>query len=192
LRRDRHDAPGGWAGCRREWLGGYYGYAGLNRTGYDNPYGVYPEATNYGGYPAGGYSGGGYSSATGASASYQMSGRGHGSGAQEPSRKSIPKGLAGLFEGEGTLDWPLGLRILPPAADTEALRQEIETFLRASLKGLGGGNAPAIALREARRDIARLRHLLDRHADELPVAPDTVTEARRYLRRLELFAVGLE
>jgi hypothetical protein len=192
FRHDRQDWPRGWAGHRKEWLGRYYSYAGLNRTGYDNPYGGNPGANIYGGYPAGGYSGGAYSSAAGASASYQTSGRGDGSGAQESSRKSTPKGLAGLFEGKGTLDWPLGLRILPPAAETEALRQEIETFLRANLKGLGSGNAPASALREARRDIARLQRLLDRHADELPVASYTVTEARRYLRRLELFAGGLE
>jgi hypothetical protein len=115
-----------------------------------------------------------------------------GSRASESSQNTPRKGLAGLFSGEGTLDWPLGLRILPPVEETEALRQEVETFLRAALKGLGSGKAPASALNEARRDIARLQRLLARRADQLPVSDHAVTEARRYLRRLQLFAAGLE
>jgi hypothetical protein len=100
--------------------------------------------------------------------------------------------LAGLFDGEGALDWPLGLRILPPSEETAALRQEVEVFLRAALKGLGSGKAPAGALKEARRSLARLQRLLDRGADRLPGSRHTLTQARRYLRRLQRFTAGLE
>jgi hypothetical protein len=86
----------------------------------------------------------------------------------------------------------LGLRILPPAEETRALRQEVEIFLRAALKGLGSDKAAASALKEAQRDIARLQRLLARNADRLPGSDYTVTEARRYLRRLQVFANGLE
>jgi hypothetical protein len=158
---------------------------------YGNPRSGYPR-TSDGDSAASGYSGGGSSPASGGSVSQQTSGQSSGYDAAGSSLRSTRKGLAGLFAGEGTLDWPLGLRILPPAEETEALRQEIETFLRASLKGLGSGKAPASALNEARRDIARLQRLLARHADRLPVSAYTVKEARRYLRRLELFAKGLE
>jgi hypothetical protein len=176
-----------------EGLGGYYGYAGGTSPGYNNPYAGYPKSsTSGGGYPAGGYSGGAYPSASGESANYSTSGNADGNDEPQPSLRTTPKGLAGLFVGDGTLDWPLGLRILPPAEETQVLRKEIETFLRAALKGLGSGKAPASALKEARLDIARFQRLLTRHADRLPVSGYTVTEAKRYLRRLQLFAKGLE
>jgi hypothetical protein len=159
---------------------------------YANPYPAYPLLSSYGGnYPAGGYFGG-YPAASGQSASDPASAQTDDNDAQRPSLRSTPKGLAGLFEGDGTLDWPLSLRILPPAEETQALRQEVETFLRAALKGLGSGKAPAAALHEAQRDIARLQRLLADHADQLPVPPYTVTQARRFLRHLEVFAQGLQ
>jgi hypothetical protein len=140
----------------------------------------------------GGYSGGGSPSPSRQSASSATSGQADEDDAPKKSRRGTPKGLAGLFDGEGALDWPLGLRILPPAEETAALRREVEVFLRAALKGLGSGNATATALKEARRSIARLQRLLERRVDWLPGSRHTVTQARRYLRRLQRFAEGLE
>jgi hypothetical protein len=167
----------------RDRRGGSKDSAGATEAGYGN---------SNAGYSMPRTSGGGSSSGSGKTASYQTSGGAEGSDVQVPSPRGTRKGLAGLFDGDGALDWPLGLRILPPAEETAALRQEVETFLRAALKGLGSGNAPASALKEARRDIARLQGLLHRYADRLPGSRHTVREARRYLRRLELFAKGLK
>jgi hypothetical protein len=180
-------------------LGGYYGYAGGNWGVFQNPYGGSAMTASSGGSsPGGGYSGGGSSAVSGESASYAgqavaypTSGLADGSVAQAPSL-TTRKGLASLFDGESNLDWPLGLRILPPAEETAALRQEVENFFRASQEGRGRGKAPAVALNEAGLAVARLQRLLARHADQLPVSPYTIAEAKRYLRRLKRFAMGLE
>jgi hypothetical protein len=192
LKQARHEARKTSAERRTTALDGDPAYAGPTWTFYDNPYADYAAPTTSGeGYPAAAYPGG-YPSASESPDSYPMYGRANAYDAPESPRGSTGKGLAGLFEGDGTLDWPLGLRILPPALETEALRREVETFLRAALKGLGTGKAPASALNEARLDIGRLQYLLAQHADQLPVSSYTVTEAAHYLRRLQLFAKGLE
>jgi hypothetical protein len=107
------------------------------------------------------------------------------------SRRSDREGPADIFNDEGEVNWPLGLRILPPVAEIEPLRRDIETYLQVAMEQEDSGKDNGNMVNEAERAITRLQRLLVRRADRLPTSGRTVTEAKRFLRRLKSFAQSL-
>jgi hypothetical protein len=159
-------------------LAGYYGYARANWGAFQNPYGGSAMTASSGG----GGSGGGGSGGGGEGGAYPASGSAAAAPAtyvaDGPSLRSNKVGYAGTFDEDGKMEWPLALRILPPAEETAALRGEIENSMR------GGGKAS----NEACLAIARLQRLLARNADRLPVSSESVAQAKRFLRNLNAAA----
>ena len=107
-----------------------------------------------------------------------------------PAHKGIDR-LAGLTKADGSLDWPLGLRVLPPAAETEALRQKITTEVLDALDRVEEGKAPRAAVQQASQDIDRLQRILNERAQDVPLTDQAVTDASRFLRNLKNRIKGL-
>jgi len=92
-------------------------------------------------------------------------------------------GKSGNLNGLGKLDWPLGLRILPPNSETKGLRQEVDTLYQVALLQASRGQVQPRLVGRAKQDIEELRRMLDKKAPDMPVSDFTITEARRFLRR---------
>jgi hypothetical protein len=86
---------------------------------------------------------------------------------------------------EAALDWPLALRILPPAADTQALRQQIDARLAEARRQVAAGRLDPSLVPALDRDVNRLSRLLREQADVLPASRQAVAEADRFLSRLK-------
>jgi hypothetical protein len=84
---------------------------------------------------------------------------------------------------EGRLDWPLGLRILPPSAETAALRQQIEALLQAAASQSVAGHVRSGTLVKAALAVDRLHRLLRRERAAI-TSTYTYLEADRFLTRL--------
>ncbi len=91
--------------------------------------------------------------------------------------------LTGIVNARGQVDWPLGLQILPPAAETKELRQRAEGLFLAAVQQAGHGRAQPQAVDEASQALSRLRERLRRQRDEM--AEGTYNTAVAFLRRLE-------
>ncbi len=84
------------------------------------------------------------------------------------------------------LDWPLGLRILPPDLETKPLRRELDTLLRTARgQASSTGRVQPRLISKAERDIKKLRKLLDERGPTLPVSDYAITEAKHFLTRLK-------
>jgi hypothetical protein len=147
-------------------------------------------AMSYGGGYGGGSYGGGYgaapmanydASSSGAGSSpYALrtsAGYGQGQGAGGP--------LAGLLNDEGKLDWPLALRILPPGPQVSQLRQQIDARAGELQREAATGQTNPGLARELSHDVDTLRSLLADRAESLPVSQQALTEARRFLHKLQ-------
>jgi hypothetical protein len=84
------------------------------------------------------------------------------------------------FEG-GKPAWPLGLRILAPAAETDALRRQVDALMGLTT-AQPDGRLPSDAVQEASRALARLRTLLA--AQQEGMAAATYEQADRFLKKL--------
>jgi hypothetical protein len=93
--------------------------------------------------------------------------------------------------GQKGIEWPLGLRILPPGAETQALRGEVETFIKLALLQERSGKVNRKLVSKVERDLKKLRRFLDENVDRLDVPPETIREAKRFLRRLRDFVEAL-
>jgi hypothetical protein len=100
---------------------------------------------------------------------------------EAPSHKGLDR-LAGLTRADGNLDWPLGLRVLPPAAETDHLRKQIATEILGLVDRAAEGKADPAAVRQASGDIQHLKRLLNERALDVPLTEHALTEARRFLR----------
>jgi hypothetical protein len=95
------------------------------------------------------------------------------------------EGFRDLMNEDGTLKWPLGLSVLPPVLETQPLRDEIEAEVEAALSRVAEGRPVASSVRQANRDIERLRELLVERAVRVPLTEQAVTDAKGFLRRLQ-------
>jgi hypothetical protein len=92
--------------------------------------------------------------------------------------------------GEKGIDWPLGLRILPSEEGTN-LRSEVETFVKMAVYQETSGHVNSKLVSKVKRDLTKLRRLLNEQADRLPVSPYTITESKRFLKRLKSLVEAL-
>jgi hypothetical protein len=106
-------------------------------------------------------------------------------------RSGFRQNLEGMLKNKRSLDWPLGLRILPPSMETGPIRREVEFLFQRILKEADSGQSYSGLVKQAKRDIARLRKVLGKQAATLPVTRYTITEARRFLNHLELLLEAL-
>jgi hypothetical protein len=109
---------------------------------------------------------------------------------QSPSQKGLER-LAGLTQADGSLDWPLGLRVLPPASETDPLRRKISTAVVSTVDRAEDGKVPRSSVQQVNRDIDRLEALLNERAADVPLTDEALGDARRYLRRLKERINGL-
>jgi hypothetical protein len=157
---------------------GSFPYGGYMMGGYGMMSGYGGYGGGYGGY-GGGYGGGGY---------------GGGGGGGAPASPTVvlvttpaPQGqepinyfdALGLPNRDGHLDWPLGLRVLPPGPQTREIRQHIEELLQQGAQG------NAQAAEETGKALGKLRQYLAAAADNGKLAPNTIDEARQFLGRLD-------
>jgi hypothetical protein len=91
----------------------------------------------------------------------------------------------GLPQEGGRLSWPLGLRILAPGPDTQALRQQIDALLQmAAAQQAAGGKVSPSTLQELNAAADRLQALLARAADRRVLPEAVQSEADQFLRKL--------
>ena len=86
---------------------------------------------------------------------------------------------------EAALDWPLALRILPPASDTKALRQDIDARLAQAQRQAAAGRLAPSLVQALDRDVGRLARMLREKADVLPVSRPAIADAESFLARLK-------
>jgi hypothetical protein len=170
-----------WAGYGSMYAGSglYGGYGAMMAPAY---MGSYP-------YP---YSVGAAYSNPFASYGYGNSSQGYGSGATADQPKQQDKRASfNLFDALGVpndgsrLTWPLGLRILPPATESQTRLRQIDALVQLMAKqATAGGQVSANTLQEARRAAEQLHALLRDRKDALTSA-NTFNEADRFLTQLE-------
>jgi hypothetical protein len=78
--------------------------------------------------------------------------------------------------------WPLGLRILAPAAETDRLRRQVDALVRLAA-AQPQGRLPSDAVPEANRALARLRTLLANQQEGMAAA--TYEHADSFLKKLK-------
>jgi hypothetical protein len=186
-------------------------YAGMGMTSpylsgsggaMSNPYALNPyggaaggSGGGYGGGSGGGYGGGSGSGSGGGGSSYGSGyGSGYGgsgeltaptSGNDTASAEVSPLDLFGIPREGNRMSWPLGLRILPPAVQAEALRKQLEVLVRlAAMQVGGGGEVNAGTLEAATEATAQLRDLL-RKGGSAAMAEQTYRDARQFLDRVD-------
>ena len=103
---------------------------------------------------------------------------------QAPAHRGLDR-LAGLTNAEGKLAWPLGLRVLPPAAETDPLRDKISTEVLETLDRAEDGKASRASVQQVARDINHFEALLNERAGDVPLTDQAVSDARRFLRNLK-------
>jgi hypothetical protein len=162
--------------------------------GMSNPYSAYGSGSGGGG---GGYGGGG-------GGGYGGGGQGnYGGGSQQtvPASYTIkpptPAGAdlsvfsaLGLPSEHGRLTWPLGLRVLAPAAESQKLRDQIESLLPVMASQAPGGQGQSGTAAEATRAVSDLRKLL-RNGGGAAMASFTLDEAEHFLDKLGRVLKGL-
>jgi hypothetical protein len=111
--------------------------------------------------------------------------------ASEARRSAARDGFHDLLKNDGSLDWPLALRVLPPALETRKLREQIQAEVLGALDRKDEGKSRAAFVEEASRGIDRLGRLLNQRADEVPLTDAAVTEGRRFLHSLKTRLQGL-
>jgi hypothetical protein len=140
-------------------------------------------------YTSGGY-GGGYGSMMGY-------GGGGGGGAPSPQPQLVvspppqkaeePANLfdaVGLPSTDGHLNWPLGLRALPPGPETQELRRQVEALLQLAMAERSAGETDTRTAQEANRAVRKLRDLLSTRGIDT-MASQTVAEASGFLNKID-------
>src|SRR5262249_51025835 len=88
----------------------------------------------------------------------------------------------GISNKNGQLDWPLAFRLFPPGEDRNAMTHAESVLQLALLQG-AGGKAAATILKEATRDVHKLRRWLREH--QVDMAEATYQAGSAYLGRVE-------
>jgi hypothetical protein len=93
-------------------------------------------------------------------------------------------GNQGLVKENAKIQWPVGLRSLPPQAQTREMRDQIDTLMsQCKRQAASGQEVDAGALQEISRTIERLRQMLKGQIDNLSFGD--YTAARRFLGELD-------
>ena len=183
----------------------YAGFASLGRAGLNpysrytpNPYG---SMTNPYTSMTSGYGGAGYGLGYGGSG-YGGSGQGYGNGSAKDGTTSsgyaaasytAPRqaGTAGGIDVFGlphetdTLSWPLGLRILAPAAKSQELRQEVDAQVQLAAAQAATGQVRSGTVEAATNATSQLRDLLRKKGGSAGMAEQTVRDAEHFLDRID-------
>jgi hypothetical protein len=137
----------------------------INSSGYPNT-----SASNYGAGTAGSNSSGAQTAAL-----YTAPSTGNAKSAA----------FQGFMNANGSLDWPLALRILPPSLETTPHRARIDSLIQQVQTEAGKGKVDSALLKEANSELSQLRERLADKADFLPVSQQATTDARQFVRRLQ-------
>ena len=133
---------------------GLFANTGWGSGGASNGGGSTGSGYGGGGYGGGGYGGGGSTSQP-SSSGYGSSSGGYGSSSTPFNPYAIPASTAGqeassplinalgLPVAGGRVSWPLGLRVLTPAAKTEALRRQLDGLVQLAASSSNGQADPA-------------------------------------------------
>jgi hypothetical protein len=172
----------------------YMGY-GMGYGGYSPmPYAMsYGRSSGYGGSPSMGYSSPGISGgAVTQPSSYPSSTLrtvpGYG---DETDRMPPAAGKAGVLavllnEGNGQLDWPQALRILPPALEAAKIREDIDGLVRQAVADTEATGKPdAGVVKRLKQEVRALHELYADRKDLLPVSETVAQAGSAYLRQLE-------
>ena len=91
--------------------------------------------------------------------------------------------LLGVPVEKGRIQWPLGLRVLPPATETTTLRQQLDALLPTVAAQAASGQASPALVQQGVDAVHDFRKLL--HPREGTMAEVTYTDAMRFLNRVE-------
>jgi uncharacterized membrane protein YccC len=94
-----------------------------------------------------------------------------------------PATLFGLPAANGHVLWPLGLRTLPPANDTKALRRQLDLVLAFVATQAAAGQVNDAFIDQGLQAVRQFRQLLRPH--EGAMADRTYTDASHFLDRAE-------
>ena len=89
----------------------------------------------------------------------------------------------GVPNTNGRLDWPLGLRILPPGEKAEELRKQIEALLRMAANQSPEGKVSPQVLQETANAVEELHDMLRKKKSAFE-ASYTYNEADHFLDKL--------
>jgi hypothetical protein len=90
------------------------------------------------------------------------------------------------------LRWPLGLRVLAPAAKAEALRRQVDTLVQQSATQFAGGKLSPGTVELAIDATAQLRKLLHQRNGSAAIAEQTVRDADGFLNRVDTALLALK
>jgi hypothetical protein len=99
-------------------------------------------------------------------------------------------GNVGLLKEKAPLNWPIGLRILPPALETRPLRDKIDKLLPEAKEQTVKGRVKADLLADLRDALAKLRKYFGKRAEDMPFAQ--YVESKRFLADLDTAVQLLE
>jgi hypothetical protein len=154
-----------------------YGAPATNSYGYANPY--TPSSNGYG---ASYGSSQGYGASYGSSQNNQPNIPAYTSpGAVQPTQEPLLAAL-GVPNTDGSVQWPLALRVMPPQKKKELL-DPLEAQLQIIAQQSAAGKANPTTVREARDSVDRLFGYLRSH--RLDIAEGSFKEARRFLERID-------
>jgi hypothetical protein len=103
--------------------------------------------------------------------------------AQDTGERLSSATLFGLPAEKGRVKWPLGLRILPPADESKALREQLEVVLYFVASQAAEGKVNGVFIDFGLDAVHDLRKLV--RADREHTSADTYKEAMRFLDRAE-------
>jgi hypothetical protein len=98
---------------------------------------------------------------------------------QSPSSSALSNQAAPNYR----VNWPLGLRILPPSTESQTLRQQLEALVQLATSQLAGGQVSPQVLQEATQALGQLRNLLREKQYSLPL--QVYNDAEQFLNHLE-------
>jgi len=96
----------------------------------------------------------------------------------------------GALRNEGLLNWPPALRDLTPSQETQGLRKEMDTLVKAALDQAKTGKVQTGILAQLQSDVQNYREFLKRNTGEL--TPPQYIQARRFLDELDASVKVLE
>jgi hypothetical protein len=108
---------------------------------------------------------------------------GHGQSETNQTARIAAASLFGLPAKDGRVQWPLGLRILPPAEETKALREQLEMVLYFVATQAAEGQVNRAFIDFGLQAVRDLRQRLKPRRGAM--AAFTYTEASRFLDRAE-------
>lgn len=89
----------------------------------------------------------------------------------------------GALRNEGLLNWPPALRELATGQDTQGLRKEVDTLVKAAIDQAKAGKVQTGILTQLHSDVQSYRELLKRSTGDL--TPPQYIQARRFLDELD-------